>query len=666
MDFSKLAEIIKTYTNKFETRWEDEKYKWQNIKQFQDNWDIDAENFADMLEKAIPDTNLLSARNFFPRGMIFNFVESAPEEVRSMFKNLYNEQLDIKERIQTFINNSEEIRKKYGSEKWKNHFQNENVVSIYLWLKYPEKYYIYKPTAYKNFYEMIDYQPDTNNKVKVIECFKFYDEIKDYIEKQDTEPEEKLSKALASTPDCYADTSLNTLISDMAFFLYQEKKINEKSNDFFVEALKNAQLSFTQQNKFYHVQFTYNTYKMLIRTFNGNTNYISKKQLPNLQEDIYIAIVWYDRNKPETIYLVPATEWKKKNSIFIELENEWEINLTLNKKSQLAPFEFSKVLETLHKQTKTVTDNDNSPRTLPASQTPAAQYTKQEYLKEVYQEDSDYETLESLLQNKKNIILQGCPGVGKSFAAKRLAYAIMSEMDDTRIKYIQFHQNYSYEDFIMGYKPEKDGFILKKGVFYEFCKKAEKDLQRPYFFIIDEINRGNLSKIFGELLLAIENEYRGNPITLAYDEENTFTVPENLYLIGMMNTADRSLAMIDYALRRRFSFFTMKPAFKSTGFQNYQNSLNNKHFDELISIIIELNDAISRDESLGDGFCIGHSYFCHKPAEKNFNSWLKEIVYYDILPTLHEYWFDDKETYEKWRTKLSGFTETLKGNANDN
>lgn len=283
--------------------------------------------------------------------------------------------------------------------------------------------------------------------------------------------------------------------------------------------------------------------------------------------------------------------------------------------------------------------------------------TKEDYLKQVYQSDEDYETLKSLLINKKNIILQGCPGVGKSFSARKLAYTIMGEIDDTRIKYIQFHQNYSYEDFIMGYKPNDDGFKLETGVFYEFCKKAENDPQkRPYFFIIDEINRGNLSKVFGELLLAIENEYRGKPITLAYDR-TTFTVPKNLYIIGMMNTADRSLAMIDYALRRRFSFFPMNPAFGSDGFIKYQESLHNEKFNKLIETIKKLNIAISNDESLGEGFCIGHSYFCNKNADECSDGWLKEVVNYDILPTLQEYWFDDKDSYETWGKELSGVVD---------
>lgn len=272
-------------------------------------------------------------------------------------------------------------------------------------------------------------------------------------------------------------------------------------------------------------------------------------------------------------------------------------------------------------------------------------YDEESFLNDVFMDKSQYARLKSLLLTKKNVILQGAPGVGKTFAAKRLAYSILDEVDKSHVEFVQFHQSYTYEDFIMGFRPnEEGGFYLKRGIFYNFCKKAKADPDSKYFFIIDEINRGNLSKIFGELLMLIENDYRGESIKLAYSDE-LFDVPRNLYIIGMMNTADRSLAMIDYALRRRFSFFDMIPAFQTEGFKAYQKKLDNKQFDNIIDGIVKLNEVISNDDSLGQGFCIGHSYFCNQ-KEVNIE-WLQNVIDYDILPMLKEYWFDDIKQYEQ-------------------
>lgn len=275
-------------------------------------------------------------------------------------------------------------------------------------------------------------------------------------------------------------------------------------------------------------------------------------------------------------------------------------------------------------------------------------YDRDKFLDEVFMSRNDYDQLESLLLRKKNLILQGAPGVGKTFAAKRLAYSIMGNKDDSRVMQVQFHQNYSYEDFVMGYKPnEEGGFELKNGMFYRFCKRAAADREHKYFFIIDEINRGNLSKIFGELLMLIENDYRDKPIQMSYKDE-LFSVPDNLYLIGMMNTADRSLAMIDYALRRRFSFFEMKPGFDAPQFKAYIKKTLDPKLDDLAKAIIELNKVIAEDDSLGSGFCIGHSYLCNLGHSYN----LANVVEYDIIPMLREYWFDNNDRFNQEADKL--------------
>ena len=280
-------------------------------------------------------------------------------------------------------------------------------------------------------------------------------------------------------------------------------------------------------------------------------------------------------------------------------------------------------------------------------------YSKEDFLDQVYMTSSKYDKFVSVLRRKKNIVLQGAPGVGKTFCAKRLAYSMMGMKNEDRIEFVQFHQNYSYEDFIMGYKPDGSDFKLKTGVFYNFCKKAANDQNNEYFFIIDEINRGNMSKIFGELLMLIEADYRDTKMTLAYDNK-AFAVPSNLYIIGMMNTADRSLAMIDYALRRRFSFFDMEPGFETEGFKKYQEKIHSERFNKLVNTVINLNKTIEKDNSLGKGFCIGHSYFCSGNIENCTEEWMKEIVEFDVAPMLCEYWFDDDSKYKAEIEKFKG------------
>lgn len=278
-------------------------------------------------------------------------------------------------------------------------------------------------------------------------------------------------------------------------------------------------------------------------------------------------------------------------------------------------------------------------------------YTKEDFLSEVFMPEEEYDKLSGILRIKKNIILQGAPGVGKTFVAKRIAFSMMGVKDVERVMMVQFHQSYSYEDFIMGFRPSTDGFELKRGAFYNFCKKAEIDGDNDYFFIIDEINRGNLSKIFGELFMLIENDKRGVSLQLLYSDEK-FSVPKNIYIIGMMNTADRSLAMLDYALRRRFAFFEIKPGFTTDGFRVYRMSLENEKFDKLIACVESLNNVISNDESLGDGFCIGHSYFCNLLPDTINDQILSGIVEYELIPLLKEYWFDEPTKVKDWSSNL--------------
>jgi MoxR-like ATPase len=276
-------------------------------------------------------------------------------------------------------------------------------------------------------------------------------------------------------------------------------------------------------------------------------------------------------------------------------------------------------------------------------------YSLQDALDTLFLPQEQLDEIIAALRRKKNVILQGPPGVGKTFAARHLAYLHLGEMDDTRIEMVQFHQSYAYEDFVQGWRPRADGgFRLKSGVFIEFCNRARIDPERDYAFVIDEINRANLSKVFGELLMLIEADKRGAryaiPLTYAEESGDRFSVPENVYIIGLMNTADRSLALVDYALRRRFTFFTLRPALESSLFKR-QLSLAGAS-DELIAVICRritrLNYQIASDADLGDGFQIGHSFFCTGLDHGANAQWFRRVIITEIAPLLREYWFDKR------------------------
>ena len=286
-------------------------------------------------------------------------------------------------------------------------------------------------------------------------------------------------------------------------------------------------------------------------------------------------------------------------------------------------------------------------------------YDEKVALKDLFFDDEQLNKILYALEYKKNIILQGPPGTGKTYIAKRLAYLAMGYKDNTKIEMVQFHQSYSYEDFIQGYRPSDDStFKLTNGIFYMFCKKAQSDPQNKYFFIIDEINRGNLSKIFGELMLLIEHDKRGEEysVKLTYSADNitsNFCMPENVYIIGTMNTADRSLALVDYALRRRFSFINIMPAFNNK-FKNFliDNGIDEGLVDRILNKLDDLNKVIQKDPNLGKGFQIGHSYFCNIPEENIDDTWYDLIIEHEIIPLLEEYWFDNEDRVKNQADKL--------------
>lgn len=671
-----LEKVLSQYKQDFVlTQWKNENYKWKAVKQFQDNWDVNASDFSEMLSRSLEKTyNLLASANDFPKAMMSEFAKAAPEEVRAMFIALFDESRDVFERMDEFKHQSSVLLEKYGNGA-AQHYQYENAISTYLWLRYPDKYYIYKFSEVKTVASELesDYQFRKGAYAENIRNFlNLYDEISAAL-KEDAELVNLLHSHL--TDDCYPDPELKTLTIDVGFYIsrvFLQKNIDaptRPSLNYAVPSVEEANLPLHDDEKCNYWWLNANpkiwsfsdiavgeTQAYTLYNENGNKRRIFQNFLDAKVGDVVIG---YESNPVRQIVAIGRVSAEQDGEkLFFEkvetlsspidyavlkecpeLENMEYFRNPQGSLFKLTRSEYEFILDMIREENPIVTASSSDT------------YTKDDFLNEVYMTEERYETLVNVLRNKKNIILQGAPGVGKTFAARRLAWSMMGEKDDSRIEFVQFHQNYSYEDFMMGYKPVEDGFELKYGIFYRFCQKAANQPDKEFFFIIDEINRGNMSKIFGELLMLIEKDYRGTKMTLAYNGL-PFSVPKNLYIIGMMNTADRSLAMIDYALRRRFSFFEIEPGFDSQGFISYQNGLNSETLDELISKVKELNRKIAADKSLGRGFCIGHSYFCGRDVCTD--EWLHSVVDYDILPMLSEYWFDDENEFQRWKNILQG------------
>ena len=804
---AKLQAVIEEYKGYFPEKWEDEVYKWEAVKCFQDNWDVEAEDFRGMWMRATAKANnLLTSFRSYPRGMIEAFSGADEASTRAMFAYLFNEDVDLETRVKHFINAADVLKDKYGKNEsgeviWNQHFQNLNSISTYLWLKYPDKYFIYKVSEIKNAATILEssFVPKNGQKPEYLtQAFDFFKILREALKKDSDISalrEERLSD------ECYPDPEYNTQAIDLDFYISRYYSIDQqggvrywtyspgknaseweefkkegimglgwselgdlsqydKASDIrdrfqeitgdskshmndkcanwdFANKMKIGDIVFAKQGmtrvigrgivdsdyvwddsrksfkSIRKVRWTHTdehdiNFKMAQKTLTDITYYPEMcKKLNDLFEGIVEGpyepsgkwwicanpemwkvselavgdtqnytkvnekgnprqikrnfdsakvgdkIIIYEANPTKKILALAELTNVTDQEIFMTKTFDLSEPVTLDEiKSipELEDLEFLKsangslflikdkeydIIMDLIKSKNEVVDNPDT------KETPSyPEYTKEMFLSKVFMTENSCDELIGLLKRKKNIILQGAPGVGKTFAAKRLAYLMMGCKDDSRIDFIQFHQSVSYESFIEGYKPSDNSFHISQGIFHNFCKKAAADKdKRPYFFIIDEINRGNLSKIFGELLSLIEVPYRGEKHAKPLNYSGIpFFVPENLYIIGMMNTADRSLAIIDYALRRRFAFFEMNPGFNSQGFQDMQQSISNEKYDHLVKAVVELNERIKED--LGEGFQIGHSYFCASPEDVD-DLWLQTVAKYEIIPLIKEYWFDN-------------------------
>ena len=296
---------------------------------------------------------------------------------------------------------------------------------------------------------------------------------------------------------------------------------------------------------------------------------------------------------------------------------------------------------------------------------PIVPYSVEDILKDgCFLERGEIDRLLDRLRTKKNLILQGPPGTGKTWLAKRLAFALMGQKDDSKVRAVQFHPNLSYEDFVRGWRPTGEGKLsLADGVFMEAIKAASKDPSSKFVVVIEEINRGNPAQIFGELLTLLEAGKRtpNEALELCYPDADgkrrPVHIPENLYVVGTMNIADRSLALVDLALRRRFAFVGLEPRLGQVwrDWVVKDCAVDPGLVADIERRIAELNDQIATDARLGKQFRIGHSYVtpAHRLEAGDTKKWFQQVVDTEIGPLLDEYWFDAPDEAQKAIARLT-------------
>lgn len=638
-----LAEILEHYKEKLPEIRPNEIYKWHATKKFQDAWDPHAENVAAMLEEALSGANnLLTGYLYYPKNMLLAFAQVNPQETINALLDLFDEKRDLKTRLQEFKIAAqillEKLNETYineGGAPAKNDYQDPRAASAYLAFRHPEHNYLYKSSMYVAFTKRMGIPAVKNKFDKAVAFEQLCDQVLDYL--KTNKPEViKLSDSLLLDELKAIDPEHHLLVQDIFYFINHYDSVDgddDHPKDEYDPKISTEEWKLILQD---HSVITENNLVVLQRL-----NEVGRATCTELAQKFGETKNFYNSNISsfaEKVAKVTNCE------LFIRDDGStayWRICCLGEDatKDQLGSFvwelrpELKKALESLGSGLTKCFDLEP--------------YTDADFLEQVYIDAEELTTLKTLLKRKKNLILQGSPGTGKTFLSKRLAYCMMGVKDPKRIEMVQFHQSSTYDEFVIGYRPTEDGsFRVQSGVFVRFCNKAAADPGHDYFFIIDEINRANISKVFGELLMLIEADHRSETISLAV-ESRSFKVPKNLFIIGMMNTADRGLALIDYALRRRFAFYEMKPAFENANFQN--KLAGNERLIALSKAVIELNHHIAEDPTLGRGFCIGHSYFC---GEEITDADADLILQYELIPLLEEYWFDEPDTVKAEVVKL--------------
>ena len=839
----KFQTILFWYKKSFRKHWEvnDEGYKWRAVKCFQDNWNIDADDFADMFERATEKAdNLLTSARTFPRGMISEFAKADMEATRSMFRTLFDESKDLAFRVDAFRKSSDEIQSKYGNGRWKNHYQNTNAISTYLWLKFPDKYYIYKFGVNKSAAEQLgsDYKPKADGSVScMIGGYRMYDEVCTELQK-DEDLKQKLHDVL--TPECCPDPQLKTLTVDFGHYI-EAYYPHEYNADLTTQIIQNSDnLSGWEPSlDEYTPGFTVDQWLELL----NDTDLI--------YDTDFIGEIWggvlamFYTEKEGVSCKKIGQKFNLSSSQVIARCNQLAQHIYAKKKCPLYQNKYWPILF-VGRNAKPGETGTYLWKLRPELYEALTRFDILRYLPKVPDTWEKPMTIDDTLFSR-NMILYGPPGTGKTYNTVNYAVAICEgkkpadvqteDYDEVlyrfntlknegRIAFTTFHQSYGYEEFIEGIRPvtnkedaSKLDYIIKDGIFKSFCERAieesiqpyntdpenetpriwgmilggnenpgiknqcfenneirlgfseykdenitddnepqdgitwqakhmindfrfemqpgdyvviERDqkhigaigiitgdyeyepsrpyprkrtvqwlvknideeiipylpegrkklsrfslwdfdylgmdsisliLQRnngaagsskPFVFIIDEINRGNISKIFGELITLIEGTKREGAdeamdVILPYSGKR-FSVPDNVYILGTMNTADRSIALLDTALRRRFDFVEMMP---DSRFLEGVTVEDNGHTADIQKMFEKINERImylyDREHM------IGHAYF-KKVKEKQTLENLKDVFMNRIIPLLQEYFYDD---YEKMQLVFGDNDESV-------
>lgn len=737
----KIKSLIKQYKQDFLKYWDEEKYKWQALKWFQDNWDIDAEDFGAMFENATSKTdNLLASNQNYPKGVILALASEYPSETKQLFIDLYDETVDLETRVETFKSKSIELvdkhNKQHPEDKWGNSYQQENAITTYLWLKYPDKYYIYKFTEYKAVVERLgcpDIIKAGDGYQNVKKGFEIYDKIAEELSK-DNEIKNMLANVLTS--DCYPDKEFKTLAVDLGHYAKSYlKKHNFWAVGFYWESAGDMSQQFYEEGVWIEgfLKGGDKRYEKTVKAISVG-DYLILKSSATKGAGHKVAFTRMIRIG-RVLSKLTDYSFKVKWLDYPELPKDFEnigYRKTIEKMRSDRMLEFAKQL---------VGENDAV--------------------------ESNYQEIISLLKANRNLILTGAPGTGKTYLAKEIAKEMEAECE-----FVQFHPSYDYTDFVEGLRPIQEnagevGFERRDGVFKKFCalalknlldsKKSIQDLQqessvrdlledfiekaleentkfetsgtknvfyisdnkeksiivkvpanektrevalpksdlttllennapisggkdiqtyfqrkyrtqqdsyvyvlynllkkkkkvtsnnatvelvpeKKFVFIIDEINRGEISKIFGELFFSIDPGYRGikglvktqyqNLIDEGDAFKDGFYVPENVYIIGTMNDIDRSVESMDFAMRRRFAWKEVTAEDSMKMLEGIDNE------GEIKRRMTNLNDAILKINGLGKAYQIGAAYFL---KIKEYGGDFQKLWDYHLNGLLYEY-----------------------------